>query len=101
MSIRHCGEIVIDSKDEAGNPIFAYPTDTNLPDKQNWNTKAIWVDNGRIIKPMNNCAEKYLENLIHQVNELGFTKVQKPGNRKTTTIKYAIEAYNDKFTFLK
>lgn len=99
MTKRYVGKISVEIN---GNDIkFTYPTDTNLPEKREWVNHCIWTDNGKIIKPVNRTAELNLEENVNMLKSKGFTKVKKDTSRKCTSLKYAIEAYTEKFNFLK
>lgn len=99
MTRRYVGEITVQI--DGDNINFTYPSDTNLPPKQEWVNKCIWSDNGKLIKPVNRTAELNLEQIVDVLKSNGFTKVKKDTSRKCTSLKYAVEAYTEKFNFLK
>lgn len=99
MTKRYVGQLSVTIKND--NVTFNYPNDTNLPDKKEWVNNCIWSDNGKLFKPVNKCAEINMDNIVSELRKHGYTKVKKDFSRKTTSLKYAIQAYNDKFNFLK
>lgn len=99
MTKRYVGNLKV--KIDNDNVTFIYPDDTNIPPKNEWVSHCIWSDNGKLFKPVNKSAEINMEECVKELEKYGFTKVKKDDARKTTTLKYAIQAYNDKFNFLK
>jgi hypothetical protein len=99
MTKRYVGNLEVNIDND--NVTFTYPDNTTLPPKIEWTNHCIWSDNGKLFKPVNKSAEINMEECVKQLEKHGFTKVKKDGSRKTTTLKYAIQAYNDKFNFLK
>lgn len=99
MTKRYVGELSVEIKNDCVK--FIYPNNTNLPDKKEWVNNCIWSDNGKLFKPVNKCAELNVERVVSELMKNGYTKVKKDFSRKTTSLKYAIQAYNDEFNFLK
>jgi len=67
------------------------PTNTDLPQKQDWHSYSIWEFNGKAWRPVTQKANENLDDIVKKLQDMGYTYAKKDGKIKPSSLRYMIK----------